>query len=109
MTQGQHITPSIALTIWKTYEIDLHVKGHDRIITRYWKKGTLVIQHLGKTITHSNILYYPMYSNLISGQKVREHSLEVGNSSATLKKGNNMIYQIYRDDRRGLWITTRGL
>lgn len=86
--------------------IDLQVKRHDGTITRCERKRTLVIQHLGKTIRHINTHYHSMYSNLISGQKIGEHSIKVGKNSARLKRGGKLVYHMCRVNRGGLWIAT---
>ena len=61
--------------------------------------GTLVFQHLGKEIQQYHCLYSPLYSNLISGQRMGKHKLNVKTESVTLWKEGKRLYEMDIDQR----------
>jgi hypothetical protein len=50
-------------------DVETRVRGHDGSVTISPKKGTIRFKHQERSITFTNVLYHPMYSNLISASR----------------------------------------
>lgn len=68
-----HYTTNERNCLTDIQDIDLKVLGHDSSRLTCIIKETLIFQHLRRTLRYYNILYNPIYSNLISGQKIDSH------------------------------------
>jgi len=63
-----HHTTNQLKFLRNTKQINLPVEAHNGTQSICHTKGTLKIIHNGRTVKHEDCLYYPTYSNLISGQ-----------------------------------------
>jgi hypothetical protein len=78
-------------------DVETRVRGHDGSVTIGPKKGTIRFKHQGRSITLTNILYHPMYSNLISASRHRGSSLVAEeNKPATISIKGQVVYNIHR-------------
>jgi hypothetical protein len=85
-------------------DVETRVRGHDGSVTISPKKGTIRFKHQGCSITFTNILYPPMYSNLISVSRHRGYTLAAEeNKPATISIKGKAIYKI-TIEKESLWI-----
>jgi len=63
----------------------------------------MAFTHQGVKIKHHHTLYEPRYSNLISGQMMGKHTLEMDKEEAILYKDGKKLYVMNVDTRGGVW------
>lgn len=65
--------------------------------------------HQGREITLKGVLYHPKFYNLISGQKLGDHTTRsVGTNMEVRLPDGNLLYKIERDANGTLWIKPDG-
>jgi hypothetical protein len=85
-------------------DVETRVRGHDGSVTISPKRGTIRFKHQGRSITLTNVLYHPLYSNLISARRHREYTLVAEeNKPATISIKGKVIYNITIEKGK-LWI-----
>jgi hypothetical protein len=76
-------------------DVDTQVRGHDRSVTISPKRGIIRFIYQRCSITLINVLYYPMYSNLISASQHPGYTLVAEeNKPATISIKGKVIYNI---------------
>ena len=96
-TETSHHTTNDLSLLKNVQNVSLPVEAHDGSIHTCHKQGTLKITHNGKTIEHPDCLYDPSFSNLVSGQRLRDHGIKARGTTATIKIGNQVVYTAERD------------
>jgi hypothetical protein len=94
-TATSHHTTNELYRLHGIEEISLPVEAHNgtKLICR--KRGTLIFRYNGRKMKHVDILYDPIYSNLISGQRMpEEHCLDMKKKTVELNEGNRIIYKM---------------
>ena len=72
--------------------------------------GTLNMTHQGRLITLKGVLYHPKFYNLISGQKLGDHTTtSKGTHMEVRLPDNSLLYKIERDANGTMWIKPDGL
>jgi hypothetical protein len=85
-------------------DVKTRVRGHDRSATISPKRRIIRFKYQGRSITLTNILYHPMYSNLISASRHLGYTLVAEeNKSATISIKAIVIYNITIEKGK-LWI-----
>jgi transposase InsO family protein len=85
-------------------DVETRVRGHDGSVTISPKRGTIRFKHQGRSITLTNVLYHPMYSNLISASQHPGYTpVAEENKPATISIKGKVIYNITIDKGK-LWI-----
>ena len=65
--------------------------------------------HQGREITLKGVLYHPKFYNLISGQKLGDHTTRsVGTNMEVRLPDGNLLYKIKRDANGTMWIKLDG-
>ena len=71
--------------------------------------GTLNMTHQGREITLKGVLYHPKFYNLISGQKLGDHTTtSKGNHMEVRLPDSSLLYKIERDANGTMWIKPGG-
>jgi hypothetical protein len=84
--------------------VETRVRRHDGSVTISPKKGTIKFKHQRPSITLTNVLYHPMYSNLMSASRHRGYTLVAEeNNPATISIKGKVIYNITIEKGK-LWI-----
>jgi hypothetical protein len=74
-------------------DVETRVRGHDGSVTISPKRGIIRFKHQGRSITLINVLYHPMYSNLISASRHPGYTLVAEeNKLATISINGKVIY-----------------
>jgi len=84
-------------------DVKIKVEAHDGTISYCRKLGVMIFTHLRVKIKYYHTLYDP-HSNLISGQRLGKHTLEVNEEEAILTKDGKRLYVMNVDTRGGMWI-----
>ena len=69
--------------------------------------GTLKMKHQGRDIILKGVLYHPSFYNLISGQKLGDHTISSVGRTMEVRladKDKSLLYKIERDENGTMWV-----
>ena len=102
-----HTTNELWRLTNRTPEITITAANGTRTKAEY--SGTLSMTHQGREITLKGVLYHPKFYNLISGQKLGDHTTRsVGTNMEVRLPDGNLRYKIERDANGTMWIKPDG-
>lgn len=103
-TGASHSTTNQLWRLSSIREVNLKVKAHDGSTTTCTKIGTLTMNHNGRILKHHETLYGATFSNLISGQRIKDHDVKARGNSVEIKVNGKILYKMTRDDDGAAWI-----
>jgi hypothetical protein len=94
-TGASHHTTNQLDIMTDIQDVETRVRRHNGLVTISPKRGIIRFKHQGCSITLTNILYHPMYSNLISASRHPGYTLVAEeNKVATISIKGKIIYNI---------------